>query len=73
MNIKPNDMNKELLESQEAVLYSTPLTLSEMSTLLSATSRCFQKPKTLQGFLSPLYVLRNDDGTIDCYLIIQDH
>ena len=55
MNIKPNDMNKGLLESQEAVLYLTPLTLSKISTLPSATLQCFQKPKTLQGFLSPLY------------------
>jgi hypothetical protein len=55
MNIKPNDINKGPLESQEGVLYSTPLTLSEISTLPSTTLQFFQNPKTLQGFLSPLY------------------
>ena len=50
-------MNKELLESQEAVLYSTPLMLSIISTLSGATSQAFQKPQTLQRFLSPLYTV----------------
>jgi len=47
-------MNKGLLESQEAVLYSTSLTLSIIPTLSGATSQFFQKPQTLQRFLSPL-------------------
>jgi len=55
INIGPNDMNKGLLESQEAVLYSTSLTLSIIPTLSGATSQVFQKPQTLQQFLSPLY------------------
>ena len=46
MNIKPNDINKGPLESQEGVLYSTPLTLSEISTLPSATLQFFRNPKT---------------------------
>ena len=54
MNTDPNDMSKGLLESQDAVLYSTQPMLSVTSALASATLQFIRNPQTLQWFLSPL-------------------